>query len=395
MSVSAEDLRTILTRPIAFHRMFATVGGSVGAGVFLSQLYYWSERTDDPDGWVYKTAEDWYDETMLGRHELDTVRKALKRKGIIEEKLRGVPATTNYRIKWDDLFESLKEAARDHRERVDKRRLNQFAGKRQTEGRPQIAGKRQTSLPESDKLDSFKAANQFAEKCQTTNRSETSSEITPENTTTTTPRAKAKVVDPVEPPVVVVASLEASEEAEPTITAEELAELVDGLGISRHQIKNEVMACVKSHGLGYLKEKIAIVESEPRRNKAVCLLKALREDWQPSIASQQIQEERERKRHKEERERQDQAERDAKERERARREQEQQAFIDRIRPGILDRWNAATPEQRRKWLEDYPCKKPKEGEEPVAMAFWHVWPKIDRESYAAYFEAFPPQEAAA
>lgn len=122
MSITAEDLRTILTRPIAFHRLFASVGGSVGAGVFLSQLYYWGERTDDPDGWVYKTSGEWYEETMLGRRELDTVRKVLRTKGVIEEKLAGVPATMHYRLKWDEPFESLKEAAQDHRERVERRR---------------------------------------------------------------------------------------------------------------------------------------------------------------------------------------------------------------------------------------------------------------------------------
>jgi hypothetical protein len=160
MSITAEDLRTILTRPIAFHRLFA----SVGAGVFLSQLYYWSERTDDPDGWVYKTSGEWYEETMLGRRELDTVRKALRTKGVIEEKLAGVPATMHYRLKWDELFESLKAAAQDHRERVERRRANQFGGKRQTEGKPaQIGGKCQPRLAESAKLDSLKAPDQIAE----------------------------------------------------------------------------------------------------------------------------------------------------------------------------------------------------------------------------------------
>jgi hypothetical protein len=52
LNISHEDLRTILTRPIAFHRLFADIGGSVGGGVFLSQLYYWSERTVDPEGWL-------------------------------------------------------------------------------------------------------------------------------------------------------------------------------------------------------------------------------------------------------------------------------------------------------------------------------------------------------
>jgi hypothetical protein len=145
VSVTVEDLRTILTRPIAFHRPFATIGGSVGAGVFLSQLYYWSERTNDPDGWVYKSAAEWHEETMLTRRELDTVRKALRVDGIIKEKLAGVPATVHYKIDWDNLFDALKEAAKTQREQIAQRRENQFGGKRQTESQAnQSGGKRQT-----------------------------------------------------------------------------------------------------------------------------------------------------------------------------------------------------------------------------------------------------------
>jgi hypothetical protein len=142
MSVTDEDLREILpaflTRPIAFHRLFATVGGSVGAGVFLSQLFYWSQHTETPDRWVYKSAAEWFDETMLGRYELDTIRNTLKKKGVIEEKLTGVPATIHYRIQWDNLIPELKEAAKEHRERIEKRRSRQFAGKPQTEKKPLV-----------------------------------------------------------------------------------------------------------------------------------------------------------------------------------------------------------------------------------------------------------------
>ena len=59
LHLSPEDLRAIFARPVAYHRLLAIAGGTVGAGVFLSQLIYWSERTDDPEGWVYKTLDDW------------------------------------------------------------------------------------------------------------------------------------------------------------------------------------------------------------------------------------------------------------------------------------------------------------------------------------------------
>jgi hypothetical protein len=78
VNLSYEELDELLGHPIAFHRVFATIAGSVGGGVFLSQLHYWRKHTTDPEKWVYKTATEWFDETMLGRHELDTVRRALK-----------------------------------------------------------------------------------------------------------------------------------------------------------------------------------------------------------------------------------------------------------------------------------------------------------------------------
>jgi hypothetical protein len=48
----------ILDRPIAFHRCLVRVTKSVAAALMLSQAIYWSNRTKDPDGWFWKTAED-------------------------------------------------------------------------------------------------------------------------------------------------------------------------------------------------------------------------------------------------------------------------------------------------------------------------------------------------
>src|SRR5689334_22262607 len=109
MSVNIDNLRALLARPIAFHKLLAISGGSVGAGVFLSQLVYWSERTTDPGGWIYKTAEDWWGEAALSRYELDTIRTTLKKRGLIEEKRAGVPAKLYYKIEWETLEKSLHE----------------------------------------------------------------------------------------------------------------------------------------------------------------------------------------------------------------------------------------------------------------------------------------------
>jgi len=93
----------LLDRPIAFHRCLAELGGSVNAGLMLSQAVYWAKRTKAADGWFWKTAEEWQDETYLTRTEQATARKQLKRLSCWQEELRGVPAKLFYRVNLDEL----------------------------------------------------------------------------------------------------------------------------------------------------------------------------------------------------------------------------------------------------------------------------------------------------
>lgn len=91
-------LQKLLERPIAFYPIFADVAGGVSYGVFLAQAFYWSGRTNDPDGWFYKTQSEWQQETRLTRREQESARKHLKKKGILEEERRGLPARMYYRL---------------------------------------------------------------------------------------------------------------------------------------------------------------------------------------------------------------------------------------------------------------------------------------------------------
>ncbi len=131
-----------LDRPIAFHRSFVKLTGSVNAALMLSQAIHWAKRTTDPDGWFYKSAAEWEEETGLTRRELDTARKLLK--DILEQKLAGVPATIHYRITGKQLREWL-------------------------------GNKSSASLAESAKLDSTKTPNKLSENRQTTNSAKTTS----------------------------------------------------------------------------------------------------------------------------------------------------------------------------------------------------------------------------
>jgi hypothetical protein len=92
-------IRAVLTdRPIAYHPILARAVKSVTGGVFLSQLLYWTPRSRNPDGWIRKTQEDMTAETALSRREQETAREACKKAGVLEWKLRGLPAQLNYRV---------------------------------------------------------------------------------------------------------------------------------------------------------------------------------------------------------------------------------------------------------------------------------------------------------
>ncbi len=97
-TIPVEIIKTLLGRPIAFHRAFVTIGGGVSAGLMLSQAWYWSQRTNDPAGWFWKTQEDWEKETGLTRREQETARRQLMQRGLMEEELRGVPARLHFRL---------------------------------------------------------------------------------------------------------------------------------------------------------------------------------------------------------------------------------------------------------------------------------------------------------
>lgn len=92
---------------IAFHPVYAQITGSLNAGLFLSQALYWTRTppTPDRDGWFYRTADQWKGDTYLSRKEQASVRKRLVDLGILEEDLRGIPATLWFRLNLDRIVD--------------------------------------------------------------------------------------------------------------------------------------------------------------------------------------------------------------------------------------------------------------------------------------------------
>lgn len=142
------DPTSIFDRPIAFHRGFVFLGCGISGALMLSQAVYWSKRTDDPDGWFYKKAFEWEEETGLTRREQETARAKLNKCGVLQEKKQGVPCKLFYRV---DFYVLL-----------------------------QLCGFGETSMAESAKLDVRKAPNKNGEMCQSS--TETTTEITTETT---------------------------------------------------------------------------------------------------------------------------------------------------------------------------------------------------------------------
>lgn len=96
-------------RPIAYQPALAKAFGSVNLGILWSQLFYWNDRTTNPEGWIYKTSKDLYEETGLSRKEQETARKIGRELGVLEEKLSGCPATIHYRINVEVAIEILEK----------------------------------------------------------------------------------------------------------------------------------------------------------------------------------------------------------------------------------------------------------------------------------------------
>lgn len=100
-------IEALSKRPIAVRPDFTKLFGPQ-AGIFLSQLFYWSDKGSDDQGWIYKTGVEWYEETGLKRRGQETARKELKKAGVLIEALKGNPARLHYRIDFDVLLEGLR-----------------------------------------------------------------------------------------------------------------------------------------------------------------------------------------------------------------------------------------------------------------------------------------------
>lgn len=95
---------------ISYPRSFVTTTGNVTSAILLSQLLRLSQSATETDGWVSKTLVEWQELTGMGRSEQSAARKSLLKIDLMEESVRGMPATLCFRLKHDELARLLPEA---------------------------------------------------------------------------------------------------------------------------------------------------------------------------------------------------------------------------------------------------------------------------------------------
>jgi len=95
-----EELRGLFEsfneKPIAYHRIYSKITGSITAGLLLSQLLYWAKTMEYKE--FYKTDKDFADELGMGLYELKGAKKKLNDLGLVSIKRKGVPAKTYYKV---------------------------------------------------------------------------------------------------------------------------------------------------------------------------------------------------------------------------------------------------------------------------------------------------------
>lgn len=92
---------------IVVPHIFLQITGDLMLAAMLSQLIYWSDRSVRPDGLVYKSAQDWFDEVGAKRYSVGCFKK-LPYVHYVIKKANGVP-TSHYSVDFDLLFDTISQ----------------------------------------------------------------------------------------------------------------------------------------------------------------------------------------------------------------------------------------------------------------------------------------------
>ena len=92
-------LRIEMDRVIAFHPVLAKVFGDIATAIYVQQLYYWSDKGEREDGYIYKTIKEIEEETTLTYKQQKRIRERLAKMGVLEIKKEPVKVSPVYLYK--------------------------------------------------------------------------------------------------------------------------------------------------------------------------------------------------------------------------------------------------------------------------------------------------------
>jgi len=107
---------------VVHHPRFGEFLESQEAAIFMEVLIGWDGKQWDPEGWIKKSVEEMTLESGLSKFQQEQAIKRLLSLGYIEKKLKCIPATNHFRIKYPVLQERWIEWMKTHPPPEKKRR---------------------------------------------------------------------------------------------------------------------------------------------------------------------------------------------------------------------------------------------------------------------------------
>jgi hypothetical protein len=90
-------------RAVAYYPNMARALGTIEAAIFFAQLFYWQDKCGDEELGVYKTKEDWQEETGLSFKEQDRAIARLEHFGLLERSYKRIEHRMYYKLHMDSV----------------------------------------------------------------------------------------------------------------------------------------------------------------------------------------------------------------------------------------------------------------------------------------------------
>ncbi len=108
MSQHQEEINKIfVSHGILYQPGLAKAFDNLSVGILLSQLLYWYGRGELADGWIWKTVDELEAETSLTYSQQKSAIKVCQSHGFLESKKAGLPAKRHLRLDLDKLKTTL------------------------------------------------------------------------------------------------------------------------------------------------------------------------------------------------------------------------------------------------------------------------------------------------